>query len=94
MRQKKLVKRITFIITCCCVMGLAVITYRINKLTKSLEVDIAISSQELEKHKLHIEELQEEMKHMDSKEYIEYIAREQLGMVDADTIIIREKQKP
>ena len=28
---------------------------------------------------------------MESTEYIERIAREQLGMVDADTIIIRAK---
>lgn len=91
MRQKKLVKRITVIITVCSLMGLAVSTYHIDKLTKSIEVDIVTNKDELAKHKAKLDELQSEMSDMDSIEYIERVAREQLGMVDSDTIIIREK---
>lgn len=91
MKQKKLVKRITVVITVCSLMGIAVSTYQINKLTKNIEVDIATNKVELEKNKTKLAELQKEMEDMDSIEYIERVAREQLGMVDPDTIIIREK---
>lgn len=91
MKQKKLVKRITVVITVCSLMGIAVSTYQIDKLTKNIEVDIATNKVELEKNKTKLAELQKEMEDMDSIEYIERVAREQLGMVDPDTIIIREK---
>ncbi len=91
MRQKRLVKHITVIITVCSLMGLGVSTYHINKLTEKIEVDISINKEELENYTNKLNELQKEMKDMDSTEYIERVAREQLGMVDADTIIIREK---
>lgn len=91
MKRKKLVKKITFGITICCLMGLVVSTYQINKLTRKIEVDIINNRVELEKQKNKLTELKKEMKDMESTEYIERIAREQLGMVDADTIIIRAK---
>ena len=91
MKKKKLVKRVTFAITFCCLMGLLLSTYHIHKLTRSVERDIASSNAELEDNMTKLQNLQEEMEEMDSVEYIERIAREQLGMVDADTIIIKEK---
>lgn len=91
MKRKKLIKKITFGITICCLMGLVVSTYQINKLTRKIEVDIINNRVELEKQKNKLTELKKEMKDMESTEYIERIAREQLGMVDADTIIIRAK---
>ena len=91
MKRKKLIKKITFGITICCLMGLVVSTYQINKLTRKIEVDIINNRVELEKQKNKLKKLKKEMKDMESTEYIERIAREQLGMVDADTIIIRAK---
>lgn len=91
MKRKKLVKRITFGITICCLTGLVVSTYQINKLTRKIEVDIINNKVELEKQKNKLIELKKEMKDMESTEYIERVAREQLGMVDSDTIIIRAK---
>nr|WP_302600123.1 septum formation initiator family protein [uncultured Cellulosilyticum sp.] len=91
MRQKKLIKRITVIITVCSLMGLVVSTYNIDRLTKKVEIDITTSQDELDKNKNKLNELQKEMEDMDSIDYIERVAREQLGMVDSDTIIIREK---
>lgn len=91
MKRKKLVKQITVVITVCSLIGIAISTYQINKLTKNIEVDIATSKAELEKNKTKLAELQKEMEDMDSIEYIERVAREQLGMVDSDTIIIRAK---
>ena len=91
MRQKKLIKCITVIITVCSLMGLVVSTYNIDRLTKKVEIDITTSQDELDKNKNKLNELQKEMEDMDSIDYIERVAREQLGMVDSDTIIIREK---
>lgn len=92
MKRKKLMKRIIGVITVCSLIGLTISTYQINKLTKDIQVDIETSSLELEKNKNKLTELQKEMEEMESIEYIERVAREQLGMVDSDTIIIREKQ--
>ncbi|WP_054739027.1 FtsB family cell division protein [Cellulosilyticum ruminicola] len=91
MKQKKLVKKITFGITICCLTGLMISTYQINKLTRKIEVDITNNRAELEKQKNKLTELKQEVKEMESTEYIERVAREQLGMVDSDTIIIRAK---
>ena len=92
MKRKKLIKRVTVVITLCSLIGLTMSTYHIKKLTKGIEVDIATSREVLEKNKLGLQELHKEMEEMESLEYIEKVAREQLGMVDSDTIIIKEKQ--
>lgn len=89
--NSKLIKRIAIVLTICTVIGLASAKRKISVLTDKIEVKITDQEQEKAECEIELQELQDELASMDSIEYIEKVAKEELGMVDEDTIVIKAK---
>lgn len=90
--QKKLIVRLSFLSMILGLIGIGVAGQKLKALSKKIDVEISVEEKELERTKARLSELEEELAEMDSEDYIEKIAKEQLGMVDEDTIVIREKK--
>lgn len=72
-------------------IGLYASSTRIKALTTKIEEEVREEQKMLKEEQARLVELQEEVAQMDTTQYIEKVASEQLGMVKEDTIIIREK---
>lgn len=64
----------------------------VNHIIAKLDTQIQAANKELEKEQETLDTLQKERESMGSLEYIEYIAREKLGMVKEEDIVFKEKQ--
>ncbi|WP_070001072.1 FtsB family cell division protein [Cellulosilyticum sp. I15G10I2] len=89
---KQNIFRLTFIITILIVVILGMKGYQLNKLIKRVDHQISMDKKELGINAEQLKSLQNEITQMDTLEYIEKVAREELGMVKESDIVFREKQ--
>lgn len=93
MKSKKTVILASAMLAVISVVGFTINGIKISSLTKETQKEIEIEKQEVANEEEKLQELQEELKNIDSPEYIKKIAEEQLGMVEEDTIVFRQKNK-
>ena len=91
-KMKKIIIRITFIITSIMIIILSVQGYQLNRLIKRVDNQIAIDQKALTQGKKQLNQLKNEVTQINTPEYIEKVAREELGMVKKEDIVFREKQ--
>lgn len=91
MKTKRLILKVVYGLTVFSIIGLSASSYRLKKITANIEAQISKDQVTLQNAKEKLTELEKEIINMDSREYIEKVATEQLGMVKADTIVFREK---
>ena len=77
----------TLIIICCFVVN----GQRVKALQIRVEEQIAIEEKKLAKEESKLEDLTKEMEQIDTLEYIEKVATDQLGLVKEDTIVFKAR---
>lgn len=90
-KSNKIFSRIVVIVTIMVLLGLSVKALEVKKLIKEKDKELVMRKKELQQHEEQLKNLQNELKHINTKEYIEKVAREQLGLVKEDDIIFKEK---
>lgn len=93
-RRRKIIVRVTTIATIAVLMVLTVKALEVNRLIHKVDAEIAATKKELQEDYEKIEAMKEEVEKIDSPEYIEKVAREKLGMVKEEDIVLRERPKP
>ncbi|PHV70364.1 septum formation initiator [Sporanaerobium hydrogeniformans] len=83
---------IVVILSTLIVTSLGVKGYQVNNLIKRVERQVEEDKKILQEEQEKLSELQKEVTEIDTPEYIEKVAREQLGMVRKEDIIFKEKQ--
>lgn len=91
MKKKEITIMGMWIITCCIVVGFGVSGFKLKKVCNKLDLQIVENQKSVEDQKQELMQLEQDIEDMNSIEYIEKIASEQLGMVKPDTIVIKEK---
>ena len=89
--NKKMIWRITLIISIGILIYFCFKTVELNKVMQSVDEQIVEAQKKLEKEKAELQGLENERDNMESLEYIERIARDKLGMVKKDDIVFKEK---
>ena len=89
--KKKVIWRITLLISIAVVAYLGIRAREVSTLIKQLDAQIMSAESTLMQEQEKLEQLKAERDHMNSLEYIEKIAREKLGMVKKDDIVFKEK---
>lgn len=90
--SKKVTIRISALLTVVIMVGLGARAVEVRKIMTEIDHQIADTHVELKKEKEELQLLEQEKKEMNSVVYIEKVAREKLGMVKADDIVIKEKK--
>lgn len=92
-KQNKLSSRLSTIIVVACLVLLAgVVTYKAQDLKmqrESLKVQAAELQEQLDEAKQDYKELEEREKYMQTDEYVEDVARSQLGLIYPDEIVVK-----
>ncbi len=91
-KQKVIILRIAFIITTLGVLGLFVSGQNLRVLNQKVDKELEVTREKVAVQQDKLEALQKEVTDINSKEYIEKVATDQLGMVEEDTIVFREKK--
>lgn len=91
-KQKIIVLRIAFTITTLGVLGLFVSGQSLRALNQKIDKELEATKEKVAVQQDKLETLQKEVKDINSKDYIEKVATDQLGMVEEDTIVFREKK--
>lgn len=89
---KQTIVRTVFILTLIAISVLGVRSYQLNTLIKRVDNQIYLDQQSLKSGQKELEKLEQEVTQINTPEYIEKIAREELGMVKKEDIVFREKQ--
>ena len=93
MKPKKVIVAGAVIVVIISIIGFTINGIKIKDITKRTQQEIEVEKKEIAKKQQELQELQTEFENIDSPEYIKKIAEEQLGMVEDDTIVFREKNK-
>lgn len=93
-KMKKMIIRLAVIITSVIIIILSIQGYQLNRLIKRVDNQIALDQKELATGKKQLKKLENEVTQINTPEYIEKVAREELGMVKEEDIVFREKQYP
>lgn len=91
-KQKVIILRIAFIVTTLGVVGLFVSGQNLRVLNQKVDKELEVIREKVAVQQDKLEALQKEVTDINSKEYIEKVATDQLGMVEEDTIVFREKK--
>lgn len=91
-KQKVIILRIAFIVTTLGVVGLFVSGKNLRVLNQKVDKELEVTREKVAVQQDKLEALQKEVTDINSKEYIEKVATDQLGMVEEDTIVFREKK--
>ncbi|QEH68384.1 septum formation initiator family protein [Cellulosilyticum sp. ST5] len=91
-KQKVIILRIAFIVTTLGVVGLFVSGQNLRVLNQKVDKELEVTREKVAVQQDKLEALQKEVTDINSKEYIEKVATDQLGMVEEDTIVFREKK--
>ncbi len=89
---KQIIFRMALIITTLVIVMFSIKGYQLNKLIKRVDQQISSDEKELVINKKQLMDLQNESTQINTLEYIEKVAREELGMVKESDIVFREKQ--
>ena len=93
MKSKKILVLVSAGMAVMSIVGFTINGIKISRLTKEAQKEIEIEKQEIAKQEEKLNELEQELENINSPKYIKKIAEEQLGMVEEDTIVFREKNK-
>ena len=91
-KQNIIILRITFAITVMSVLGLLVSGQNLRVLNEKVDKELEVEREKITTQEEKLNGLEKELKDINSTDYIEKIATEQLGMVEDDTIVFREKK--
>lgn len=95
--NKKISSRMGVMVVICCLALLAVaVLYKANSLEgqkKELQAQAAELQQQLDDAKQKHKDLEKKEEYMKTDEYVEEVARTQLGLVYPDEIVIKPKEK-
>lgn len=89
--NKKVIWRVTLIVSIGILIYFGFKTVELNKVMQGVDEQIIQAQKKLEKENAELQALEEERDNMESLEYIERIARDKLGMVKKDDIVFKEK---
>lgn len=90
-KQKKIILRMAFSITIISVFGFLVSGQSLRALNQKVDKELKVEKEKVAVQQEKLDALQEQLKDINSTEYMEKIAAE-LGMVEEDTIVFREKK--
>ncbi len=90
-RHKKIRNGIV-LLTIIFVIGLMISRYEVNALAKDIDYKISVEQVAVEEQNTKLAEMQQQLKEMDSLEYVREVATKELKMVDPDTIVIKPKE--
>ncbi len=90
-KQKKIILRMAFGITIVSVFGFLVSGQSLRALNQKVDKELKVEKEKVAVQQEKLDALQEQLKDINSTEYMEKIAAE-LGMVEEDTIVFREKK--
>ena len=90
-RHKKIRNGIV-LLTIIFVIGLMISRYEVNALAKDIDYKISVEQVAVEEQNTKLTEMQQQLKEMDSLEYVREVATKELKMVDPDTIVIKPKE--
>ncbi len=91
-KEKVIILRIAYVITVLGVLWLFLSGQNLRALNQKVDKELELEIEKVAEQENKLEELQKEIKDINSKDYIEKIATEQLGMVEEDMIVFREKK--
>ena len=90
-KSRRTIRNYTVLFTLLGVLGLSIYGQKVKEIRKEIEEQIVQEQMKIDDKNVELQELQSEIQKMDSDEYIKQVAREQLGMVDKDTIVFKIK---
>lgn len=90
-KSRRTIRNYTVLFTLLGVLGLSIYGQKVKEIRKEIEEQIVQEQMKIDDKNVELQELQAEIEKMDSDEYIKQVAREQLGMVDKDTIVFKIK---
>lgn len=91
-KEKVIILRIAYVITILGVLWLFISGQSLRALNQKVDKELELEIEKVAEQENKFQELQKEIKDINSKDYIEKIATEQLGMVEEDMIVFREKK--
>ncbi len=92
MKKKNRLAYFVIIISTIMVIGLSIKGYQVNNLIKRVEEQVEEEKKILLEEQNKLEALEKEVAEINTPEYIERIARNQLKMVREDEIVFKKKQ--
>lgn len=90
-KSRRTIRNYTVLFTLVGILGLSIYGQKVKEIRKDVEEQIVQEQMKIDDKHVELQELQAEIEKMDSDEYIKQVAREQLGMVDKDTIVFKIK---
>lgn len=79
-------------VTLMTIVGLFLYGQKVKGITKDIERQIKAEQVAIEEKNATLADLKQQVEEMDSPEYIKKIASEELGMVEENTIVFKEKE--
>lgn len=91
-KEKVMVLRVAYVLTVVGVFGLFMSGRNLKRLNQKVDQELKVEIEKVAIQQEKLNELQKEMEEINSKDYIEKVATEQLGMIEEDTIVFRQKK--
>ena len=91
-KEKVMVLRVAYVLTVVGVFGLFMSGRNLKRLNQKVDQELKVKIEKVAIQQEKLNELQKEMEEINSKDYIEKVATEQLGMIEEDTIVFRQKK--
>lgn len=91
-KEKVIILRVAYALTIIGVLGLFISGRNLKRLNQKVDQELKLEIEKVAIQQEKLDELQKEMQDINSKDYIEKIATEQLGMIEEDTIVFRQKK--
>lgn len=91
-KEKVMVLRVAYVLTIVGVFGLFMSGRNLKRLNQKVDQELKVEIEKVAIQQEKLNELQKEMEEINSKDYIEKVATEQLGMIEEDTIVFRQKK--
>lgn len=90
--NKKLILRITYLLTSMTLGYFVIKAVAVDNVLNQLGVRIVEAEKQLQEEEATLQMLEDEQTNMDTLEYIEKVAREELGMISEGNIVFKKKE--
>ena len=92
-KNNKITTKLGMVLVVSCLILLAVVVlYKAQSLKESLQVQAAELQEQLDSAKEDYKKLEEREKYMQTDEYVEDVARSQLGLIYPDEIVVKPEE--
>lgn len=91
-KKQKSIRNSVVILTVITIGGLFICNQKVKVVTKNINRQIEVEQTAIDEKKQKLVELEDQIKEIDSHEYIKKVATEELGMVEEDTIVFKVKE--